>query len=92
MLTPVTSVAVTADAVVSAIPGALCAVLLTGGSDAATIILYDNASAASGTILATLKAAINTTVSYCPAHPLAVSKGIYADITGTAMAAYVSFF
>ena len=92
MLVPVRSTEVTADAIVSAVPGALCAVLLTGGSDAATIILYDNASAASGTILATLKAAANVTVSFCPANPLAVSKGIYADITGTVMSAYVSFF
>jgi hypothetical protein len=35
----------------------LIGVLLTAGADAATLTLYDNASAASGTVLATLKAA-----------------------------------
>ena len=84
--------AVTADGAIKAAPGALCSVVLTGGSDAATLVLYDNASAASGTVLLTLKAAAATSIVFTPAQAAAVGKGIYADITGTAAAAYVAFW
>lgn len=91
MQTPVQQTAVTSDVAVNSAPGALCGVVLTAGSDLATLILYDN-TAASGTILVTLKAAANTTVAWEAQSPRAVSKGIYADISGTGPAAYVGYW
>jgi hypothetical protein len=90
-LTPVGFAAVSADAVVKATPGALVAASLTAGADLATLILYDHASAASGTKFITLKAAANTTVSWTPAASQVVSLGIYADIDGTAPVATVLY-
>lgn len=86
-----TQAEITADGAVKSAPGALCSVVLTGGSDAATLVLYDN-TAASGSKLVTLKAAANTSVVYAPAQPVAAGKGIYADISGTGPAAYVSYW
>lgn len=58
---------------------------LTAGSAAATATLYDNASAGSGTILATLAAAIGTgDAVQLPADKfIACANGIYATISGT---------
>lgn len=84
--------AVTADGIVKAANGALCAVLLTAGdAAAASIVLYDNASAASGTVLATIKAATGTSVQWTPAASYVFTNGIYADITGAGAAAYVVY-
>lgn len=84
--------AVTADGVVKAAPGQLVSVLLTAGdAAAASVVLYDNASAASGTILATLKAAQGTTVQWSPSSSYSCANGIYADITGAGAAAYVVY-
>lgn len=67
----------------------LCNVVLTAGSDAATVVVKSGGS--SGTTVLTLKAAANTTVAtgsldraYCP-------DGIYVDVTGTAPAVTVSY-
>lgn len=81
---------VTADGTVKDAGGHLVSVLLTAGSDQATIILYDN-TAASGTKLCTLKAAANTTVQWSPAVPIVFSTGIHADITGTGPTVTVAY-
>ena len=60
----------------------LAAVIISAAADAATVTVYDN-TAGSGTVLAVLKAAINTTVSFCPCGPLAAARGLYATVTGT---------
>ncbi|MBK8184270.1 MAG: hypothetical protein IPK63_15885 [Candidatus Competibacteraceae bacterium] len=89
---PAAHAAVTADGVVKAKNGVLYSVLLTAGDAAAgSIILYDNASAASGTILATLKAAQGTTVQWSPGCGYVFTNGIYADIGGASAAAYVVY-
>jgi len=72
----------TADGVVKSGPGALVAVALSGGTDAATVVLYDN-TAASGTVLCTLKAGANESVIFTPALPYAFAKSCYADLSGT---------
>lgn len=72
----------TADGQVKSGPGALVAVVLTAGTDLATVTLYDN-TAASGTVLCTLKAAANSSVVFTPARPYAFAKGCYADLSGT---------
>lgn len=92
MMVPHSSTEVTSDSVVKAASGYLVSVLLTAGSAAATIVLYDNASAASGTVLATLKtSAANISVQWSPAQPIAFQNGIYADITGASATAYVAY-
>lgn len=84
------SVNVAADGVVSASPSrAIAAVALAGGSAASTLILYDNATEASGTILLKLAAATGTSAVFTPAAPVTVANGIYADISGTAANATV---
>jgi len=80
-----------ASGVAKARGGALVAVLLTAAGDAASVILYDNPSAGSGVVLATLKAGIGLTVVFCPAVPYAAASGIYATITGTAPSVTVVF-
>lgn len=89
---PAAHAAVTADGIVKAKNGVLYSVLLTAGDAAAgSVILYDNASAASGTILATLKAATGTSVQWSPECGYVFANGIYADIGGLGAAAYVVY-
>lgn len=63
-------------------PGTLRAVLVTAGVDAASVTIYDN-TAGSGTVLAVVKAAANTSAQWTPPGGQAASKGLYATITGT---------
>jgi hypothetical protein len=72
-----------ASAAIRSGPGALVAVLLTAGSDAASATIYDN-TAGSGTVLAVLQAAANSTVSWTPPGGQAAAHGLYAALTGTA--------
>jgi hypothetical protein len=89
MNAPVQGKAITADGAVKGASGGLVSVLLTAGdSAAATLVLYDN-SAASGTVVATLKTAQATSVQWSPASPVAFSL-LFADITGDGAAAYVA--
>lgn len=81
--------AVAADGDITTVDSYLHNVILTGGSDAATVVV--KAGGSSGTTVLTLKAAINTTVAtgdlgraYCP-------DGIYVDVTGTALAVTVTY-
>lgn len=90
----------TADAAIAARPCALKGLLLEGdGTNAASIILYDNASAASGTVICKLFLPAPTTAidvvpksAFLP-FPDGVEciNGIYADVTGT-NAAYNVYF
>ena len=93
MMGGVNSKLVTAGGKVSSVDGlvnALCSVLLTAGSDAATAVIYDGTSA-SGTKLATLKATADSSASWEPGC-LAINKGnIYVDISGTGPECVVSW-
>jgi hypothetical protein len=83
---------VTADGAVKSASGQLVSVLLTSGGAAATLVLYDNDSAASGTVLATIKTATNNDSNqWSPAVPYVAANGIYADITGTGASATVVY-
>ncbi|MCZ7568969.1 MAG: hypothetical protein M5U01_10335 [Ardenticatenaceae bacterium] len=65
-------------------PGALVALLLTAGGDAAAVTVYDN-TAGAGTVLAVLTAAAGTTApAWAPPGGQACAHGLYAEITGTA--------
>jgi len=62
--------------------GALVAVNICAGADAATVTLYDN-TAGSGTVICKLGVGIGLSASFCPASPISVTNGIYVALTGT---------
>ncbi len=81
----------TADAAISAIPCLLKSVILEGdGTNACSVILYDNASAASGTVLAKLLLPASSTmcIVFENANGIIANSGVYADVAGTG-AAYI---
>lgn len=82
---------IAADGAIRAQPCTLTCVQLIGGSDAATVVIYDNPSAASGTVLAKLKVAAETSVSVSFESPVLANYGLYADVTGTAVGCIVSY-
>lgn len=71
-------------------PGRLIAALLTGGSDAATLTIYDN-TAGSGVVLAKLAAAAGVSVQWTPPGGQATARGIYATLTGTTPSATIVY-
>lgn len=82
-----------ADGVILDQPGKLTSVILTGdGTNAATLLVYDNASAASGTLLASLSVDAGLVYeSFCPHFPIDALNGIYIDIGGTGASAIVHY-
>jgi hypothetical protein len=90
MLGPAPTIELTASGAVKATPGHVLSVVLTGGSDAASVILYDAASA-TGTKLVTLKVAAGASVVYCPPRSIPFGTACYAGITGTSPAIYVQY-
>lgn len=85
----------TADAAIFAGPARLVGAWLEGdGTNAATVILYDNASAASGTVLWKGLLPANGIMyidANLPLGGIVANSGIYADVTGTG-AAYEVYF
>ncbi len=84
----------TADAVIKATKAYLHGVkVLTNKSADVTLILYDNASAASGTVLYKTQVVGNTYADLVESFPYPVQavNGIYADVTGTD-AEYIVYF
>jgi hypothetical protein len=85
---PIGVVRVTADSVAKATSGGtLVYVTLVAGSDATSIIIYDNPSAASGTVIANVKVVAADTRQIFFYSP--ITAGLYADITGTGAIAYI---
>jgi len=80
----------TASGAVKSAPGIFCGAVLTGGSDAATLIVYDN-TAGSGTVVLKLAAAAGVSVSIVLPEGVACNKGMYAALTGTAPSASVFY-
>lgn len=82
----------TTDQVIAARSAQLCSVTVTPAAADATLIIYDHPSAASGTVLAKIKALANakseTVVFVAPVYGL---TGIFADITGASAEYVVSF-
>lgn len=70
-------------------PGGIHTVTLAAGTDAATLIVYDNITA-SGTAIIKLAAATGTSES--AVLDVAVGTGIYAALTGTAPYASLSYW
>ena len=84
----------TADVAICARPCLLKSVILEGdGTNAATAILYDNKSAASGTVLAKLllPASGIMCIVFDAKDGIEASNGIYLDIGGTGAACIVHY-
>lgn len=91
-----TSGAITGDVAVSAGPCLITGITLMAGTAASSLLLYDNASAASGTKIwqISLKAetaAGDTCHSISFPEPLNCANGCYVDWTGVAAVGYVSY-
>lgn len=70
--------------------GALLSVNLAAGSAAATVTIFDNALAASGTIVAIVKATSNNSRAWeLPAGGIALRNGAFVQVTGTGASAFV---
>ncbi len=83
MVGPLISTVIAASALVKTGPGEVYGVILTGGSDAASVILYDNTAGSGTKAIGAIKAASGASVSFSLPNGVAFSKGLYATITGT---------
>lgn len=82
----------TADAVITATRNKINAITLIGGSTSSSVILYDNATAASGLVVAKItQPTQNVTTHIIFENPVICEEGIYADVTGTA-AEYIVYY
>ncbi len=92
---PVTSSGLkAADAIITAIGGYLHGVvLIPDGTNACTVIIYDNPAAAAGTVLAKLSIpALTTAHQFITFNsPVSANSGIYADVSGTG-ANYIVYY
>lgn len=81
-----------ATTVVCAAPCVLTSLILNPAAAASSVVVYDNASAASGTVLAELLAVANgASVPHGFNSGIMATKGITVVVTGTAATATVSF-
>ncbi len=83
-----------ADAAISAVGGFVHGVMLiSDATNTASVIIYDNASAASGLVLAKLSIPATTTAPQFISfnNPICANKGIYADVSGTG-ANYIVYY
>jgi hypothetical protein len=82
----------TSDAVIATGRNRINAITLIGGSTASSVIVYDNASAASGTVLGkATQATSGVTTHVLFENPVVAEDGIYADVTGTG-AEYIIYY
>lgn len=83
----------TSSQAVLAAPGAIAVVSVTAdGTNAADVIVYDNPSAASGTVLAHVK--VKATDVFDMLHltvPAVANNGIYVSISGTGAKAVIHY-
>lgn len=83
----------TADAVIQTGRNRINAITLLGdGTNAASVIVYDNASAASGVVLAKITALATDRFTHVLfENPVVAEDGIYADVSGTG-AEYIIYY
>ena len=82
----------TADAAIAVGRNRINAVTLIGGSTTSSVILYDNATTASGTVIAKATQPTNLTTTHIIFdNPIIAENGVYADVTGTG-AEYIVYF
>jgi hypothetical protein len=80
-VSPAFNTSVSATGAVKASPGRLASVLVTTGLSAAAITIYDNPSAASGTVLAVIPA--SSAIGFRVVVDLPALNGIYVSFAGT---------
>lgn len=82
-----------ADAAICLIPAAVTALtLVSDGTNACSVVVYDDTASATGTVLAkAVLAAGEGTVHLHWDAPVQGSHGLYADVTGTG-AGYIVYF
>lgn len=74
----------TSSAVIQTGRNRINAVTLIGGSTASSVIIYDNASAASGTVLAKATQATNLVTTHIIfENPIVAENGLYLSLAGT---------
>lgn len=83
---------VSSSGAVKAAPGELLGVVLAGGTAASTVTIYDNPSAASGTVLLVLKCAANEGAVFSAPAPIRASAGLYAALDGSGATAAVVYY
>ena len=81
-----------ASGAVKASPGELLGVILAGGSAASTITIYDNPAAASGAVLAVLKCAASSGITFTAPAPIRAANGLYASLSGSGATACVVYY
>ena len=83
----------TTDAVIQTGRNRINAITLLGdGTNAASVIVYDNASTASGVVLAKVTALAATRFTHVLfENPVVAEDGIYADVSGTG-AEYIIYY
>ena len=83
----------TSDAVIQTGRNRINAITLLGdGTNAASLIVYDNASAASGLVVAKVTALATARFTHVIfENPVVVEDGIYADVAGT-NAEYIIYY
>lgn len=94
--TSTSSGSITADAVVSATPCVVTAITLRSGTTTSSLLLYNHASAASGTLMWSVSLIATTgagdqTHSISFPDGLAFPIGCYVDWAGTGAIGYISF-
>lgn len=80
----------TASGLIKSGPGILHAINMAAPADTCQILLYDNISAVTGTILLVMKAVVNTTASHYLGN-VAFSRGLYAVLSGTSPAVTIIY-
>lgn len=83
MMTAERKTALTGSAVVSAHNGYYVGYVVTTALSAAAVTIYDNASAASGTVLDVIPASTAAGTKVNLAVPIKTTNGIYASFAGT---------
>lgn len=82
MPTIVTSTTATADAAIQAAPGFYYGIRVTGdGTNAGQVVVYDNASAASGTVIDDVRCTSTSSSGEQMPGAIRVKNGIYVDVT-----------
>jgi len=82
---------ITTTGAILARPGYFVSAVLAAGSDAATLILYDDPDSANGTQILKLSAVAGGHAEWSPGVKIAVYNGIWGVLSGTGPQATVAF-
>jgi len=80
---PASKIAITATGVIKGAPGKYYGYKVTTGLSAAAVTIYDNASAASGTVIDVIAASTAAGTTVILPAPIPCTAGMYANVAGT---------